>query len=51
VTPPILEAWGGLSCRDGYLQRSAVLPSFPDAPRFLRWFERQAPELVSANNP
>jgi hypothetical protein len=51
VTRPILEAWGGLSCRDGYLQWSAVLPSFTDAPRFLRWFERQGPELVSANNP
>lgn len=50
VTRPILEAWGGLSCRDGYLQRSAVLPSFADAPRFFRWFERQSPELVSANN-
>lgn len=51
VTRPILEAWGGLSCRNGYLQRSAVLPSFSDAPRFFRWFERQSPELVSANNP
>lgn len=51
VTEPILEAWSGLSCRDGYLQRSAVLPSFPDARRFVRWFEQQGPELVSANNP
>jgi hypothetical protein len=51
VTRPVLEAWGGLSCRDGYLQRSAVLPSFSDAPRFFRWFERQSPELVTANNP
>jgi hypothetical protein len=51
VTPPILEAWGGLSCRNGYLQRSAVLPSFRDAPRFLRWFEGQGPELIGANNP
>jgi hypothetical protein len=51
VTRPILEAWAGLSCRDGYLQRSAVLPSFSDAPRFFRWFEGQGPELISANNP
>jgi hypothetical protein len=51
VTRPVLEAWGGLSCRDGYLQRSAVLPSFSDARRFVQWFERQGPDLVSANNP
>lgn len=51
VTRAILDAWGGLSCRDGYLQRSAVLPSFSDARRFFQWFERQDPELVSANNP
>lgn len=51
VTGPILEAWGGLSCRNGYVQRSAVLPRFLAAPRFLRWFEQQRPELVSANNP
>jgi len=51
VEPAILDAWGGLSCRDGYLQRSAVLPTFLDPARFMDWFERQAPELVSANNP
>ena len=51
VTRPTLETWGGLSCRDGYLQRSAVLPSLSDAPRFFRWFELQSPELVNANNP
>jgi hypothetical protein len=51
VTRPLLETWGGLSCKNGYLQRSAVLPRFLDAPRFLGWFERQGPELVSSNNP
>jgi hypothetical protein len=51
VTRPVLEAWGGLTCRDGYLQRSAVLPAFSDARKFFQWFERQDPELVSANNP
>lgn len=51
VTHGILEAWGGLSCRDGYLQRSAVLPSLLDARRFIGWFERQGGELVSSNNP
>ncbi len=51
VEPGILAEWGGLSCRDGYLQRSAVLPTFLDPMRFMRWFERQAPAFVSANNP
>jgi hypothetical protein len=51
VTRPLLETWGGLSCQNGYLQRSAVLPRFLDAPRFLAWFDQQGPELVSANNP
>ena len=51
VTRDILAKWGGLSCIDGYIQRSAVLPTLLDPKRFLRWFERQAPHLVSSNNP
>ena len=47
----ILADWGGLSCRDGYLQRSAVLPTLLDPQRFIKWFERQTPELVNSNNP
>lgn len=50
VQSGILADWGGLSCRDGYLQRSAVLPTFLDPPRFMRWFEKQGPQFVSANN-
>jgi hypothetical protein len=50
VRESVLAAWGGLSCRNGYLQRSAVLPTLLDPPRFMRWFERHQPELVSANN-
>ncbi|SRR6266568_351930 len=51
VTRDVLGTWGGLSCRDGYLQRSAVPPRILDPVRFLTWFERRAPQLVSANNP
>ena len=50
VRPDLLEEWGGLSVKDGYLQRSARLPRFLDAERFLAWFERQRPELIQANN-
>jgi len=50
LTPQILEAWGGLSCRDGYLQRSAVPPQILEPHKFLAWFERQGAELINANN-
>jgi len=50
VLPDILEAWGGLSCRDGYIQRSAVPPTFLDPDRFLRWLSAQQVELVHRNN-
>ena len=51
VRSDLLERWGPLSCRDGYLQRSAVPPSFREPERFLAWFEAQGPELLRANNP
>jgi hypothetical protein len=51
VEKGVLEAWGGLSCRDGYLQRSAVPPRLLEPARFLAWLERRRPELVSSNNP
>jgi len=50
VMSGILAEWGGLSCKDGYLQRSAVLPTLLDPRRFMQWFENTHPELVSANN-
>lgn len=46
----LLEAWGGLSVKDGYLQRSARLPEFLDPERFLDWFESKRPRLIRANN-
>ena len=51
VRPEVLEAWGGLSVRDGYLQRSARLPVFLDPVQFQAWFAAQRPELVAHNNP
>jgi hypothetical protein len=46
-----LDCWGDLSCKNGYLQRSAVLPTFRDPKRFMDWFARRGAELVSTNNP
>ena len=50
VRSSLLQEWGGLSNRDGYLQRSARLPRLVDSGSFLRWFEKQHPVLVQANN-
>jgi len=36
VRPDILEEWGGLSVKNGYLQRSGRLPQFLDPERFQR---------------
>jgi hypothetical protein len=51
VLPDVLDAWGGLSVRNGYLQRSARLPAFSDPSRFRAWFAAQQPELLASNNP
>lgn len=50
VFPELLAAWGDLSCKDGFLQRSAVPPTFLDPARFLAWFEAQRPEPLQDNN-
>jgi hypothetical protein len=51
VRRDVLEAWGGISAKDGYIQRSAVPPRLLDPRRFLAWLEGHVPELVAANNP
>ncbi len=51
VREDLLEAWGGLSCRDGFIQRSAVPPALLDPDRFVAWLERQQPTYLAANNP
>jgi hypothetical protein len=50
VRPDVLDAWGGLSVRDGYIQRSAVPPKFMQPQRFLGWLRKQGVELVQRNN-
>jgi len=46
----LIEAWGGLSVNDGWLQRSARLPRFLDPERFRSWLSAQQPELIARNN-
>jgi hypothetical protein len=51
VRNDLLDAWGGLDIKDGYVHRSVRLPAFHDTAKFYRWFLAQKPELVAENNP
>jgi Nucleotide modification associated domain 3 len=51
VTRRLLEAWGGVSAKDGFLQRSAVFPRLLNPEKFIEWWKLQKPELVHSNNP
>lgn len=51
VKRDVLSDWGGLSVKDGFLQRSARLPRFLHPERFLGWFYAHAGELIPFNNP
>jgi hypothetical protein len=50
VRQDMLDAWGGLSVKDGFIQRSAVPPTFSRSSRFLGWFQDQGVTLVQRNN-
>jgi hypothetical protein len=50
VRRSILNAWGGLSVEDGYIQRSARPPEFLQPERFLCWLETQNVELLRRIN-
>jgi hypothetical protein len=50
VTRDLLHAWGDLTVKDGFLQRSARLPRFCEPVKFRRWFEAQSPTLLERNN-
>jgi len=51
VTEKLLDTWGDLSVKDGYIQRSAVPPSsFTDPDRFLSWYLSKHIELINDNN-
>lgn len=49
VRRDLLKVWGGLSVRDGFIQRSAVPPSFLQPERFLAWFRQQGVGVVNRN--
>lgn len=50
VTRRLLDEWGGLSVKDGFIQRSVRPPSFLDPQKFFDWFQRQEVGLMEKNN-
>jgi hypothetical protein len=50
VQQKILDRWGGLSVKDGFIQRSAVPPSINNPARFLDWLQKQAIQVIARNN-
>jgi len=50
VRRDIEAAWGGLSVKNGYIQRSAVPPVFRDAAKFYGWLQHQGIKLIESNN-
>ncbi len=50
VKKDILEKWGGLGVKDGWIQRSANPPLFLDPPKFMKWLYENSPELIESNN-
>jgi hypothetical protein len=50
VRQNVLDAWGGLSVKNGFIQRSAVPPALNWPSQFLDWLGRQGVQLVPRNN-
>ena len=50
VREELLTAWGGISAKRGYLQRSAVFPSLLHPQKFWNWWLEQERTLVRQNN-
>jgi hypothetical protein len=46
VRRELLDAWGGLSVKNGFLQRSAGFPRLLDPGRFTDWLDAQHVRLV-----
>jgi hypothetical protein len=50
VRQELLNEWGGISSRDGYIQRSVYLPHFCEPEIFLHWFNDRHVELIAQDN-
>lgn len=45
VKAQLLKAWGDLTVKDGWIQRSATPPAFMQPERFLEWLQQQGYEV------
>lgn len=50
VLPSVLNAWGGISSKDGFVGRAPWLIEIGDAQCFLGWFHSHEPTLLRLNN-
>ncbi|MGE5411597.1 MAG: hypothetical protein ACM3MI_11615 [Clostridiales bacterium] len=50
IKSDLLEKWGGISAKNGFIQRSAVPPRFCNPDKFLTWFNKQDIQLIACNN-
>lgn len=49
VKNEILDAWGGIDVKDGFIQRSVCPPWFLNPVKFLKWLDTQNVELINSN--
>lgn len=49
VKQTLLDQWGGLSVRNGYIHRSGTLPEFLQSDKFIGWFQKNSNDLVQDN--
>ncbi len=49
VKSSLLKTWGDLSVKNGYIQRSAVPPTFLNPKRFYKWFLKQEIPLTESD--
>ncbi len=49
VRNDVLDAWRGLSVKNGFIQRSAVPPSFSQPKKFMGWLRKQRIRLIARN--
>jgi hypothetical protein len=50
VRQDVLNAWGGVSAKDGFIPRSAVSPALNKPNQFLDWLHKQGIQLMQSNN-
>ena len=50
VREDVLDAWGGLLVKDGFIQRSAVPPALSRPGQFLDWLQGKGIQLIPRNN-